>query len=53
MEKEKTKKAESVMEIIEDVKGEICDHYCKFMEAYENWDDMIKERCEVCVLNRL
>ena len=43
---------------LEDIKEQICDHFCKFPEAYDHGceDDnqrMIEERCEKCPLNRL
>lgn len=43
---------------IEYIAGEICDHYCKFPEAYYTGHDddnqrMIEERCNKCPLNRV
>jgi len=42
---------------LEEVAGEICDHYCKFPEAYGDREDdnqrMIEEKCNKCPLDRL
>ena len=46
-------KLKNVTEILEEVKNEICDNYCKYPEEYEDYEDMLKERCEDCVLNLL
>ena len=48
-------------EIIQEVKEEMCDHYCKypveFLMTYEDseeaHDKMIEEMCAECPLNRL
>ena len=50
-------KAVDVSEI-ENIAGEICDHYCKFPEAYytghdDDNDRMIEERCNKCPLGKL
>jgi hypothetical protein len=46
--------------IIEKIKTEICDHYCKYPAIYDTredsdkeYDKMIAEVCEHCPLNRL
>lgn len=47
--------------LIEDVRGEMCDHYCRWPLAYrlnhedseEAFDACLKEKCEECPLNRL
>ena len=43
---------------LEEIAGQICDHYCIFPQAYDTGheDDnqrMIEERCNKCPLNRL
>jgi hypothetical protein len=50
----------SVTEIFEEIKTEICDHYCKYPDIYDTREDsdeeygkMIKEVCNSCPLNRL
>lgn len=47
---------EPVTKIIDDVKVEICDHYCKYTAQYptqDRYDKMLDEQCETCPLNRL
>lgn len=39
--------------IIEEVKGSICDNYCKHPSEYKDWDKMLEEVCSSCPLNRL
>ncbi len=47
---------ETISEIIEDVKIEICDHYCKYPDI---WDEEKEEqtledaKCRLCPLGRL
>lgn len=56
MEKEK-----SITDIIQEVKDDICDHYCKWPEYYKvrfeayqkSEDDMYEEKCDKCPLCRL
>lgn len=50
----------SVTEIIEEIKCEMCDQYCKYPDIYntredsdEEYDKMIAEVCDSCPLNRL
>lgn len=43
----------SVTDIIEEVKTDICDKYCKYPEQYDNYDEMLRDVCENCALNRL
>lgn len=41
-------------EIIEKVKSELCDKYCKYPEQWEGTEeDMIEEICSMCPLNEL
>ena len=42
-------------DIIEEVKTQICDDYCKYPDAYgpARFDDLIAEKCEDCPLGRL
>lgn len=42
-----------VTEIIDEVAADICNHYCKYAAEYTDFEDLIKERCEDCPLNRL
>lgn len=48
-------KNETICEIIESVKSDICDHYCKYPERYteDKSDDIFDEKCKDCPLNRL
>lgn len=49
--------------LLEKVKEEICDHYCKYPEQYsfdgktfqdgERFEQMLEERCEGCPLDLL
>lgn len=54
-----TPMAEITDKITEEIKTQICDHYCKYPEQYKvenddiNFDRMIEERCNDCVLNLL
>lgn len=41
-----------VDEEIEEIKSEICDHYCKHTEQWKAGED-IEEICDKCPLNRL
>lgn len=50
----------SVSTIFEEIKCEMCDHYCKYPAIYDTredsdkeYDKMIKEVCGSCPLNRL
>lgn len=45
--------AKSVADIINEVVTEICDHYCKYPEKYADYEEMLKEQCEDCPLNKL
>lgn len=48
-------------EVIQEVKEEMCDHFCKYPEWYlmnyedseEAHDTMVEEMCSECPLNRL
>lgn len=47
---------EPITKIIDDVKAEICDHYCKYPAQYQTQDrynKMLDEQRETCSLNRL
>lgn len=37
----------------EDLAAEICNHYCRFPEAYDDNDRMIEEKCNSCPLGEL
>ena len=37
----------------EDLAAEICNHYCRFPEAYDDNDRMIEEKCNNCPLREL
>ena len=43
----------SVTQIIEEVKSDICDKYCKYPEQYDDDDEMLRDVCENCALGRL
>lgn len=45
----------SVTDIIEEVKGQICDRYCKYPSQYtsEEWEEVFEEICSDCPLDRL
>lgn len=46
---------------LEEIKADICDNYCKYPEQYwleyedsvEAHEQMLREQCEECPLNRL
>lgn len=47
-------KRKTVVDIIEDVLSDICDHYCKYPDIYkEEEEDKLYEHCDKCPLNRL
>ena len=49
-------KQKTVSEIIDDVKSEICDRYCKHFDRGADeleYEVMLHEYCEECPLNRL
>lgn len=54
-----TPMAEITDKITEEIKTQICDFYCKYPEQYKvenddiNFDRMIEERCNDCILNLL
>lgn len=39
--------------INQEIAETMCDHYCKFPEAYDDEDRMHVEKCEECPLNEL
>ena len=43
----------TALEIIEEVKTDICDKYCKYPEQYDDDDEMLRDVCENCALGRL
>ena len=45
----------SVYLILEEVINEMCNKHCKFPDMYteENEDDLYKEHCDNCPLNKL
>lgn len=49
--------ANSVTEILEEVREDICTNYCKYPAVYgegdSEFDRLMHERCESCPLNRL
>ena len=42
----------TALEIIEEVKSDICDKICKYREQYD-YDTLLDEYCETCPLERL
>lgn len=48
-------KLRGTMESVDGIREQICDHYCRFPEAYPENDNerMMEERCEKCPLNKL
>ena len=51
-----TKEEKTVTQIIDEVRTEICNGYCKFMDAIleeEIYDGVLNSRCSNCPLNRL
>ena len=55
---EEMEETKPVHEIIEDVKTEICDHYCKYTAGFIDVDDetfveRVNQYCVDCPLNRL
>lgn len=47
--------ARTVTEIIDDVKTEICDSYCKYVDGVtkEGYDLVLEKHCKSCPLNKL
>lgn len=47
--------ARTVTEIIDGVKTEICDSYCKYANGVtkEGYDPMLEKHCKSCPLNKL
>lgn len=47
--------ARTVTEIIDDVKAEICDSYCKYADGVteEDYDLVLEKYCTNCPLNKL
>lgn len=46
----------TVSEIIDEVRLEICDNYCKYMDSVvsdEDYEEVILKHCDDCPLNRL
>lgn len=45
----------SITEIIEEVRYQMCDRYCKFPEQYtpEEWEEVFEDICKDCPLDRL
>lgn len=46
-------KEKTVSEIIEEVRSEICDNYCKYMDSVVSDEEVILKHCDDCPLNRL
>lgn len=48
-------KEKDAPETIDEVKKEICDHYCKWPEQFgdEGFKEMLEAKCSECPLNRL
>lgn len=44
---------ETVIEILEDVKEEICEKYCRFAAEAEDTEVLIVRHCEDCPISRL
>lgn len=47
------KKIQTIPQIIEEVKTEMCDHYCKYPSEVHDPDYMIDTICEKCPMGRL
>ena len=43
----------TIPEIIEEIKEQICDKYCKYPGEYKDPDELIEKECENCPLCRL
>lgn len=56
---EMLKKKETVSNVFEQIKTQMCDHYCKYPATYkvdesdQNWEDMTDTICKDCPLNAL
>jgi hypothetical protein len=46
-------KKQTVQDIIEDVKSDICDKYCKYAAEADDTVKLMAEHCDKCPLNRL
>lgn len=47
------KKEKTITELLEEIAGEICDKYCKYTDACEDLDELYKQYCHDCPLNRI
>lgn len=44
----------SISEILEEVRAEICDDYCRFRKDWEGTlEDLLRDKCMDCPLGRL
>ncbi|MFA6664342.1 MAG: hypothetical protein WCS21_08530 [Lachnospiraceae bacterium] len=52
----KESKDKSITDIIEEIKADFCDNYCKFQGQYgdspEEYDQMLENECSRCPMNR-
>ncbi len=49
-------KEQTVTRLLEEIVGEICDHYCKYPEQYKDNDDideMCAKHCDHCPFNKI
>lgn len=51
------KETKTLIEIVEQIKADMCDNYCKWPSLYKGdenaFDRLLDERCAHCPLNRL
>ena len=41
-------KTPTVVDLLDKVAYEICRHYCKYLEQFENDEEKLNEHCEKC-----
>lgn len=47
---EEKMEGKTIPQIIEEVKEAICDEYCKYVEQYDDQDNLMNEKCQKCHL---
>lgn len=48
-------KEKKIVDMLQDISSDICNHYCKYPDIYqkEEEEDKLYEHCDKCPLNRL
>lgn len=48
-----TEERKTISDILEEVKEQMCDKYCKYSEQAKDEEELWNEICDKCPLNRL